>query len=488
MTAIETRFARATWMYLGAVMIAAGCSLAPAYKTPPPANPAAFKETTAMTPEEAGNWKRAQPSEGAARGEWWKAFGDARLNDYEAQASAANQELKAAAARVQQARALLRVASADRFPSVGVGFGPTREQLSPSSLGVIPGQTLEPQTVWRAQAGIDYEVDLFGRVASSVAAAAADRDRSTALFRSVQLSLQADVAQNYFNLRELDAEIEVFDRTVELRRDALRFVSNRHDAGDVSDLDVAQAKAELATAQSDAMTVARQRAATEHGLAVLLGHAPAEFTVAPNALVPIEMAIPPGLPSDLLERRPDITAAERAMAAANARIGIARAAYFPSLELTAAGGFESATLGSLLRMSSRTFLLGPLYGTSLNVPLIDGGRRAGNLADAHARYDESVALYRQRVLVAFQEVEDNLSTLRILKDQLQVQGDAVKAATRSSDLSRIQYKDGSVAYIEVIDSERTLLQARRGAVQLEGTRAISTVNLIRALGGGWEGT
>jgi outer membrane protein, multidrug efflux system len=275
---------------------------------------------------------------------------------------------------------------------------------------------------------------------------------------------------------------------VALRKEALRFTTNRYNAGDVSELDVVQAKAELATAQSDAMTVARERASTEHALAVLLGKAPAELTVATNPLTPVAILIPPGLPSALLERRPDVTAAERAMAAENARIGIARAAYFPSLELTAAGGFESATLGSLFRQSSRTFLLGPLYGTALNLPLFDGGRRAGDLDNAYAHYAESVALYRQRVLVAFQEVEDNLASLRILQDQLLVQDAAVTASTRASDLSRVQYKHGSVAYIEVIDSERTSLLARRRAVQLEGLRAISTVNLIRALGGGWDGS
>jgi outer membrane protein, multidrug efflux system len=469
------------------VLAEGACSLAPPYQPASAAAPPAFKEMT-DAPEEAGGWKAAEPSEGAERGEWWKVFGDPQLNDYEAQALAANQELKAAAARVQEARAQLRVTRAGEFPSLGLGFGPSREQLSDGSLGVVPGQSLDPQTVWRAQAGIAYEVDLFGRVASSVAAARADRDRSGALLRSVQLTLQADVAQRYFNLREADAEIEVFNRTVELRKEALRFTSNRYNAGDVSELDVAQAKAELATAQSDAMTVARERASTEHALAVLLGKAPAELTVATNPLTPVAILIPPGLPSALLERRPDVTAAERAMAAENARIGIARAAYFPSLELTAAGGFESATLGSLFRQSSRTFLLGPLYGTALNLPLFDGGRRAGDLDNAYAHYAESVALYRQRVLVAFQEVEDNLASLRILQDQLLVQDAAVTASTRASDLSRVQYKHGSVAYIEVIDSERTSLQARRRAVQLEGLRAISTVNLIRALGGGWDGS
>jgi multidrug efflux system outer membrane protein len=331
-------------------------------------------------------------------------------------------------------------------------------------------------------------VDLFGRVASSVDAAEADTAQSEALLRSVQLALQGDVAQNYFNLRELDAELDVFNRTVELRQAAVDFAQHRFNSGDVTDLILQQAKAELATARSDAMTVKRQRAASEHSLAVLLGKAPAELTVAANPLTPVRVTIPPGLPSSLLERRPDITAAERAMAAENARIGVARAAFFPSLSLTGNAGFESAALGSLFRASSGTYLLGPLVGTMLNLPIFDGGERSGNLANAKAKYEENVAKYRQQVLVAFQEVEDNLANLRILQDQNQVQAEAVAASARAAQLSRAQYNDGSIAYLDVIDTERTLLQARRAAVQLEGARAVSTVNLIRALGGGWDGS
>jgi multidrug efflux system outer membrane protein len=470
----------------GVTAVGSGCSMAPTYKRAAVPEPQAFKESPTLKPEEVGSWKQAEPSESYPRGEWWRVFDDLQLDDYETLALAANQDLKAAAARVLEARAALRVTRADQFPTLDLGFSPSREMLAPDSLGVVRGESLTPQTVWRAQARTSYEVDLFGRVASSVAAAKADRDQSVALFRSVQLTLQADVAQNYFNLRELDAELEVFDRTVELRRKALEFTTSRYAAGDVSELDVAQAKSELAQAQSDAMTVTRQRAGTEHGLAVLLGKAPQDFSVAPSPLKPVAILIPPGLPASLLERRPDITAAERAMAAENARIGIARAAYFPSLQLTAVGGFESSTLSNLLNWSNRTFLLGPFLGTALNIPVFDGGRRRGNLDNAHARYDEAVARYRQQVLTAFREVEDNLANLRILKDQLRVQDAAVQASTRASDLSQIQYKDGSVAYIEVIESERTLLLTRRSAVQLEGTRAVSTVNLIRALGGGWD--
>jgi len=470
---------------LASLLVVAGCSLAPTYKTPAAANPPAFKEAAALTPQEAGSWKQAQPAEDIARGEWWKVFGDAQLNDYETQALAANQNLAAAAARLKEARAIQQTAKAALYPSLGTGFGPARQQLSPGSFGVVNGVGTAPQTVWTAQANASYEVDLFGRVASTVNAAKADTQQSEALFRSVQLALQADVAQNYFTLRQLDAELDVFNRTVELRRQALDFVQHRFNAGDVSELDLAQAKSELASARSDAMTVVRQRAASEHSLAVLLGKAPAELTVAANPLTPVDVKIPPGLPSSLLERRPDVTAAERAMAAENARIGVAKAAFFPSLTLTGMGGFESANLGSLFLWSSRTFLLGPLSGTSLNLPIFDGGLRTGNLANARAKYEEDVANYRQQVLVAFQEVEDNLANLRVLEDQTQVQDQAVQASARAAQLSRTQYEDGSVAYLDVIDNERTLLQSRLASVQLQGAQAVSTVNLIRALGGGW---
>ena len=471
---------------LASLLVSAGCSLAPTYKVPAAANPPAFKETMAMTPEEAGTWKQARPSEDLARGEWWKIFDDLQLNEFEMRALAANQNLKAAAARFKQARALQRVVDSAQYPTLDAGFGPTREQYSPGALGFQNGPSPGAQTVWRAEASVGYEIDLFVRVASTVAAARADTQRSEALFRSVQLALQGDVAQNYFNLRELDSELEVFNRTVELRSQALDFVQHRFDAGDVSDLDVAQAKAELSSAKSDAMSVARQRAATEHSLAVLLGKAPAEVTVAADPLTPIVVVIPPGLPSSLLERRPDVAAAERAMAAENARIGVAKAAFFPSLTITGTGGTESAKLSDLFKWSSRAFLLGPLSGTALNLPIFDGGKRKGELANARARYEENVASYRQQVLVAFQEVEDNLANLRILKDQTVVQGDSVNAYARAAQLSRTQYEDGSVNYLGVIETERTLLQARRAAVQLEGARAVSTVNLVRALGGGWD--
>jgi len=479
-------------MLLASLLVLAGCSLAPTYEVPGTPNPASFKEApqgwthTELKAEEAGAWQTARPSEELARGEWWTIFGDSQLNALEQQALEANQNLAAAAARLKEARALVQAARADWFPTLDAGFGPTRQQQSAASQFQPDGTSIPQQTLWRAQARASYEVDLFGRVASNVDASKADAQQSEALFRSVQLALQADVAQNYFALRGLDAEAEVFITTVRLREEALKLVERRFAEGDISELDVSRARAELATARSDAMTVQRLRAASEHSLAVLLGKAPAEFSMAPTPLKAVDVRIPAGLPSSLLERRPDVAAAERAMAAANARIGIARAAFFPSLTLTGVGGFESATLGDLFKWSSRAFLLGPLAGTALNIPLFDGGRRSANLENARARHEEEVAKYRQQVLTAFREVEDSLSDLRILEGQTRTQADAVAAAGRAAEISRTQYTEGAVNYLDVIDAERTALQTRRSAVQLQSLQAAATVNLIRALGGGWD--
>ena len=478
-------------------LLLVGCSLAPHYDKPQVATPSAFKETgvqatdgaaTITATDALGTWQVAQPSDQIPRGEWWRIFDDATLDGLEQQALAANQSLKAAMARVNESRAIQQTARAGLFPSVDAGFGPTREKVSGASQLQPDGTNIPSQTLWRAQGTASYEADLFGRVSDQVRAAGAETQQSEALLRSVQLSLQADVAQNYFNLRQYDGQLDVYNRTVALREHALKLVQHRFDDGDISELDVARAQSELASAQSDSMGVERLRAASEHSLAVLLGKAPATFSMAANPLQPVQILIPPGLPSSLLERRPDIAAAERAMAAANARIGVAKAAYFPSLSLTGAAGVESATLGDLFKWSSRAFLLGPLVGTALTVPIFDGGRRAGNLANARAVYQEDAANYQQQVLVAFREVEDNLSDLRILRAQTQAQARAVSASNRAADLSLRQYKEGALTYLDVIDAQRTVLQAQRTAVELTGVQAVATVNLIRALGGGWGNT
>jgi len=465
----------------GAAMISTGCSMAPHYQKPDVASPGSYKEVVAFEPD---GWKVAQPSEQVARGDWWSVFGDATLNDLERRALQANQSLKAAAARVEEARAIQRTARADLFPTLDANASASRGKPSRISQGSSVTSNQPVQNRFGIIGSASYEVDLFGRVADSVRAAGAETEASMALLRSMQLALQADVAQNYFNLRELDAEADVFNRTVSLRQDALALVQRRFREGQISELDVARARAELATARTDANTVQRVRATSEHSLAVLLGEPPAAFSFASDPLKPVDIQITAGLPSSLLERRPDIDAAERTMAAANARIGVARSAFFPSLSLTGAGGFDSDTTNSLFSLASRTFLLGPVAV----LPLFDGGRRKGNLANARARYEEDVANYRQQVLVAFKEVESSLSDLRILKEQVQTQSEALDASTRAARISRRQYTEGAVDYLDVIDAERTVLQSQRAALQLSGAQAASTVELIRALGGGWDVT
>lgn len=465
----------------------AACAVGPQYQPPLADVPAAFKEAS-LSPEAAQHWKEAQPSDAMDRGQWWAIFDDAALNRLQTQAMAANQDLKAAAARVRQARAVQGRARSEWFPQLDAGVGPTRQRASNAALGLPADAPNAPTTLWRAQASAAYEVDLFGRIDSTVDAAEAETQHSEALFHSVLLALQADVAQAYFLIRRLDSEQDLYRGTVDLRGKTLGLVQRRYEQGDIGALDVARARSELAAAESEALGIARRRAAAEHALAILLGQTPADFSLPARGLARVAVGIPAGLPSSLLERRPDIAAAERAMAAANARIGIARSAFFPRLTLTAAYGYDSSAIENLFQWSSRTFLLGPLVGTALSLPIFDGGRRQADVDLARARYEEAVANYHQTVLTAFLEVEDGLSSLRILGEQTEVQDAAVEAAARAAQLSQIQYREGSVSYLDVIDADRTVLQQRRAAVLLDGERARTVVDLIRAIGGGWDET
>jgi multidrug efflux system outer membrane protein len=454
------------------VLALAGCSLAPTYETPQVEAPAQFKELSA---QERGQWKTAQPAEAQPRGEWWRAFHDPVLEGLERDATSANQSLKVAAARVAQARALVGVANADRSPQVNAGFGASR--IKPAGA--------EPSTTWRGLVTASYEVDLFGRVSDSTAAARSDYEGIQAAFQSVQLALQADVAQTYFALRQADEELTLLRDTLKLREDSVRLLQRRFDLGEINELDLARAKTELATTRNDSIALERRRAQLEHGLAVLLGRAPASFSLAAAPLADEMPLIPAGLPSSLLERRPDIAAASRSMAAANARIGVAKAAFFPVLNLTAQGGYESGELSDLFKWSSRTWALGPLLGTALTMPIYDGGRNQANLDRSYAVLEENVAGYRQQVLVAFTEVEDNLVSVRTLDDQGGAARDAVASAERALRIAQARYRAGATGYLDVIDAQRSLLSVQRLETQVKGSRATSTVALIRALGGGW---
>ncbi|HEY0848201.1 MAG TPA: efflux transporter outer membrane subunit [Noviherbaspirillum sp.] len=462
-----------------AALLLAGCA-APELQPPQIDVPAAYKETAVA---DAARWKPAQPAEAQPRGEWWKAFNDPALDRLIDEATAANQNLAAAAARVKQARALAGIAEADRVPNVNVDAGVQRARESAIARGLPPGTSVSPVTAWQGRLTASYEVDLFGRIGANISAAQADAETTEAIFRSVLLALQADVAQTYFRLRATDAELAFLNQTVRLREENVRINQRRYDLGDLGELDLARSKTELATTRSDAIALERQRAHLEHALAVLLGKPAAAFDAASNPLLVSSTlpGIPEGLPSALLERRPDIAAAQRAMIAANARIGLAKAAMFPVLRLTGAGGGQSEDLSDVFKWSSRTWLVGAL----LSMPLIDGGRNRANIARSEAALEESVADYRQSVLAAFAEVEDNLAGLRTLAGQARAIDDAVASARRSAELAGKLYEAGRSSYLDVLDAQRNLAAVERSAVQLRGTRATTTVALIRSLGGGW---
>jgi multidrug efflux system outer membrane protein len=475
---------------LVAALLLTACA-APAFKQPEVASAAAFKEAqtpsgATRTASDGTTWKLGQPAEAQPRGEWWRVFQDAALDALVAEAAANNQNLNVAAARVKQARAIAGIAESDRIPQIGVGVNAQRGRLSALESGLAPGTPVAVANTYSAQLSASYEVDLFGRVSANVAAARGDAGAVEATWRSVLLSLQADVAQTYFRLRSLDAELATVERTVQLREESVRVTGRRFELGDIGEFDLARARTELSTARAEAIGLQRQRTTSEHALAVLLGK-PASVFTAP--VRPLEDAsalplIPAGLPSSLLERRPDIASAQRTMEAANARIGVARAAMFPALSIGANGGGVAGTFGDVFKWSSRSWLL----GAALSMPLIDGGRNRNNIVRSEAALDEAVGSYRQSVLTAFAEVEDNLAGLRILAGQSFEVEQAVVSARRSADLAQKLYDAGRGTYLELLDAQRNQAAVERNAVQLRGDRAVTTVALIRALGGGWDGS
>ncbi|QJE00514.1 efflux transporter outer membrane subunit [Massilia forsythiae] len=481
---------------LVAALLLTACA-APEFRQPAVSVPAAFKENARDAAAVAGDagavrraadgttWKVGQPAEAQPRGEWWRVFHDAELDALVAEASANNQNLAVAATRVKQARAIAGIAEADRIPQVGVGIGAQRARLSPLEAALPPGTQAAPATTYSARLSASYEVDLFGRVSANVAAARLDAGTVEATYRSVLLSLQADVAQTWFRLRALDAELATLDRTVQLREESVRVTGRRFELGDIGEFDLARARTELSTARAEAIGLQRQRTNAEHALAVLLGKPASSFgaPARPMAADGVLPAIPAGLPSALLERRPDIAGAQRTMEAANARIGVARAAMFPALNISADGGGVGGAFADVFKWSSRSWLL----GAALSMPLIDGGRNRNNVVRSEAALDEAVASYRQSVLAAFSEVEDNLAGLRILAGQGAELDAAVVSARRSADLAQKLYDAGRGSYLELLDAQRNQAAVERGAVQLRGERAVTTVELIRALGGGWDG-
>jgi hydrophobe/amphiphile efflux-1 (HAE1) family protein/NodT family efflux transporter outer membrane factor (OMF) lipoprotein len=455
----------------------------PLQRAPAELQPAAAAAAD-QSSEMANRWKPGEPRDHIAKDRWWELFNDPVLTHLIGQASSGNFDLRAALARVEQARATARIRRGELFPEASAKLSASRERYSPNQepgFGPIIADNI------RVPLDLSYEIDLFGRVRRGFEAARAEAEASAAAFHNLLLTLQGDLAMNYFRLRALDSEIETVGRNVGLRREQLDMVTGRVNAGVGNDLDVARARSELATAEAEAAALSRQRAEVENALAILTGNNPSEFRLDRDARNgafwnPLPPPIPIGLPSGLLERRPDVAEAERQIAAANARIGIAKAASFPVIRLTGTGGFVSGEVQSLFDWDSRIWSIGP----SVSVPLFAGGRNRANRERAAAAYEEALMRYRQRVLVAFSDVENSLAAIRFLGEQKEAQDRALQEARHAAQLAQLRYQAGIVGYLDVVDANRAVLQNERATVQLAGQRLTSTVQLIKALGGGWR--
>jgi len=455
-----------------------GCAVGPNYHRPETALPADYKS------KELGSWKTGTPLDNVPKGTWWEIFGDDTLNELESQAAQANQQLKAAIARVDQARATARVARSELLPSLNLDPSFTRERYSPNQMPSFGSLTVNN---FQTPLDLSYEIDLWGRVRRGFESARAEAAASLAAFHSVLLTLQADIAQNYFLLRSLDAEIASVTSTVGLRKEQLQLVRSRFEGGIGNELDIARAETELATTEAEAASLAKRRVELENALAILVGSNPAMFKLAALERAntnwnPQPPAVPAGLPADLLERRPDVADAERQLAAANARIGVAKAAFFPVVRLTGSGGYVSADIDNLFNWESRTWSIGP----SVSLPIFAGGRNRASYKFSQAAYQESVAKYRQQILVAFGEVENSLAGIHHLSTQASAQNRAVANSRRAVELATERYRSGLVSYLEIVDASRDALQTERGSAQIAGQRLVTAVQLIKALGGGWS--
>jgi NodT family efflux transporter outer membrane factor (OMF) lipoprotein len=457
-----------------AMLLFTGCAVGPKYHTPVAQAPPAYKEV--------GDWKPAQPNDQNLGGEWWKIFQDPQLDELELQVNVSNQNLKAAEAQYQQARAALRYNRADYYPTLTAGLSATRTGVSahrppPSSIfdGITYNDFVLPFT-------LSYQADVWGRIRKTVESYREQAQASAADLATVNLSMHADLAVDYFQARSLDAEEQLLNSTVKQYEQALELNQSRFEGGIASEVDVEQAKTQLQTTRAAAIDVGVLRAQFEHAVAILIGKPPAEFSLPPLPLNTPPPRIPVGVPSELLERRPDIAAAERRVAAANAQIGVAKSAYYPLVNLTGSGGFESSTITTLLTGPSGLWSVGlSALGT-----VFDGGRRRALNDQARAAYDFQVAAYRESVLTGFQQVEDNLAAARILENEAKVQDEAVAAAQRSLDLSITRYKGGVTSYLEVTTAQTAALSNEVTQVNILGRRMASTVLLIQALGGGWD--
>ncbi len=449
------------------------CAVGPNYKRP---------DVSSLTPAD-WRWKVAEPKDTIPKGEWWKIFNDPILDELENEAASKNQNLLAAIARVDQARAAARITRSQFFPELSLDPSYKRERTSghlPTPIPInIPSALVDTYSI---PFDLSYEIDVWGRVRRSFESSRAEAQASVSDEQNVLLTLTADLAVNYFLFRSLEAEIAILERTVELRNDSVRILKGRFEAGVIPELDVTQARTELATSKADLADVTRQRAETLHAIALLCGKAPSSFDLPERQVAAAPPVVPAGLPSSLLERRPDISHAERLLASKNAEIGVAIAAYFPALHLTGQAGYLSADAKHLFSKDSFVWSISP----SISWSLFNAGKTAAQVKQAKASYEEALADYRQTVLTAFKEVEDSLAQIVLRNEQIAAQSEAIASARRNSELARARYDVGIVNYLQVLDAERSRLQQERQRAQVEGQRFAASVRLIKALGGGWE--
>jgi NodT family efflux transporter outer membrane factor (OMF) lipoprotein len=454
-------------------LILGGCTVGPKYVRPTVEVPVAYKE--------AGDWKTAEPSDAISKGKWWEIYQDEQLNALEDKISVSNQSLKVAQAQFQEARAAVRIARSALFPNLSGGVsvkGTHQSSNGPLFSRASPTNYADYQIPFDAS----YEADVWGRVRHTVEASRSEAQATAADLANVELSLRAELALDYFQLRGLDAQKQLLDSTVVSFQKAFELTNSRYTGGVASAVDVAQAQTILETTRAQDVDLGVQRAAFEHAIAVLIGQPASEFSLQPTPLTVPPPLLPVDLPSQLLERRPDIAAAERRVQEANAQIGVARAAYFPLINLSGTGGFESAVITTLIQGPSGFWSLG---GAAVET-IFDAGRRRGVTQQALAAYDQNVATYRQTVLSAFQDVEDNLAALRILQEEALVENAAVASAEHSVALSVNRYKGGIANYLEVTTAQSAALADERTAVDILTRRMTASVLLIKAIGGGWN--
>jgi NodT family efflux transporter outer membrane factor (OMF) lipoprotein len=455
----------------GAVALSSGCMVGPDYVKPKAETPESYKENA--------DWKVAEPQDHLPRGKWWEIFGDPQLNSYIEQIDISNQNVVVAEAQFRQARSLVQAARSAYFPIVSVGASVQRSSPS-TTLGTRPVQR-GSLTDYALPLDLTWELDLWGKLRRGLESAQASAQASAADLEGVRLSAQAELAQDYFQLRALDADKQLLEAAADGYAKSLTLTKNRYASGVASRSDVALAETQLKSTQAQAIDVGVARAQFEHAIAILMGKPPSTFLISGAPLTALPPPVPVGIPSALLERRPDIAGAERRVQAANAQIGVAKAAYYPTLTLGASVGFETTDISRWISYPSRFWSIGP----SLSETLFDAGLRRAQSDSAVAAYDASVATYRQTVLTGFQQVEDNLAALRILEQEAEVQDAAVQAARQSVILITNQYKAGTVSYLDVVVAQAAALTNERSAVDIQGRRITASVLLVKALGGGW---